>query len=104
MLYETDNPDRTDIDWQQPLRTGRNGAYKVFRASVAPRVTLLDHNYEQLVNIHNVFRVRNIPLDSLFKGGKCDIIVKQYDRNDETLLQLGELVFQSVASLNLNGE
>jgi hypothetical protein len=101
---ETDNPDRPDLPWRTSYRL-ENGATCAFRSSFAPRITFRDPAaYAELIKLHDMFRVRNIPLDLMFQGAVCGIVLNEYPKADETILQLAELVFDDLETLNINGD
>lgn len=101
---ETDNPGRPDLPWRAPWR-GDNPATCAFRSSFGPCITFRDPAaYGELIKLHDMFRVRNIPLDRMLQGAVCDIVLTEYPKGDETVLHLSELIFDGLSTFNINGE
>ncbi len=105
MFKEDANPDRPELPWRSSSRDPARTRYAVYAATATPRLTFAKpEDYVNLIALHNVFKVRNIPLDLMFRGALCDLIVKEWERNDETVLQFSELIFADMTTFNINGD
>lgn len=101
-LFQIENLDRPELPWRASHLTGESRLY--YNTTVPPRITLKNDAYDKLIRIHDEFRARNIPLDRLFVGAICDIVLTEYHKPTETILQLSELIFDDVADMNMRGE
>ena len=105
IAYESDNPDRPELPWRARVRHAPDQSpYVTYRSTVRVRITLRDGNYTALAGVLDEFRARNIAPDVLFRGAVCDIVISEYQKPDETILQLSELIFDNLDALNINGE
>ncbi|QIG73383.1 hypothetical protein EVC03_075 [Rhizobium phage RHph_Y5A] len=105
IAYESDNPDRPELPWRNRARSAPDHSpYVTYRSSARVRITLRDGDYESLAKVLDAFRARNIAPDVLFKGAYADIVVAEYQKPDETILQLSELIFETIEALNIDGD
>lgn len=105
IAYESDNPDRPELPWRNRVRTAPDQSpYVTYRSTARVRITLRNGDYTGLAILLDRFRARNIAPDVLFRGAVCDIVISEYQKPDDTILQLSELIFDNLDALNINGE
>lgn len=87
-----DENEDMDLSWRAPSRhDGRR--YANFKSRYAPRVTLVDGDYDKLLRYIDVCRVRNLKPDRLFEGVTAHIVLEV---NDE-YLNVREIIVETDA-------
>lgn len=102
-MNKVDNPDNDRLPWREsPRAPGFMRAW--YNTTVPPLITLKNKDYPALIALHNEFRVRNIPTDNLFIGARCALVLNEYGKESETIVQLSELIFDTIEDFNTTGE